>query len=236
MQGQTSPDQGGKTVTAPLLDGQADASDALPAHTSPAAESEVSASAGERTRSRTRPKPTVRSAVGPWIRAHVWQLATATVAACLVAAVAVAAHLWDVSEQWEERSSELTELNYGLADDLTAEQVTVLTQAQQIELLEDQRSTLQTRVLDLADAVSQSGDSAATAEQQISLLTELITTASSVTNGLNRCIDSQEQLATYLETPEDYEPEELDAFADSVEQLCAAATAANFQFQQQLTP
>lgn len=233
MQGQTSPDQGEKTGVAPDFD---EGADEAPTSDSPAPSTTGVEPEPERTRSRVRQTRSPRAPLGPWLRAHIWQIVAALLAILLVAAISIGAYLWDVSEKWERRSDELTALNLELADELAAEQIVALTQEQQIELLEDQRATLQSRVLDLADAVSQSGDSAATAEQQISLLTDLISTASSVTNGLTRCIDSQKQLATYMETPEDYAPEELEAFEASVEQLCAAATAANFQFQQQLTP
>ncbi|PKQ25748.1 MAG: hypothetical protein CVT64_08605 [Actinobacteria bacterium HGW-Actinobacteria-4] len=233
MQGQTSPEQDEKTVVDALLRGDVDA----PASASILSEAEApSGTSPGLTRSQVRTTAASRTPLVPWLRDHAWALVSATLAVLLAIAVGVVVHLWNVSDQWAIRSSELTELNHALAADLAAEQVAVLTQAQQIELLEDQRATLQSRVLDLANAVSQSGDSAATAEQRISLLSDLLSTASSVTNGLNRCIDSKTQLATYMKTPEAYSPEELEAFAASVDQLCAAATNANIQFQQQLRP
>ncbi|BDZ61320.1 hypothetical protein GCM10025873_11110 [Demequina sediminis] len=55
-------------------------------------------------------------------------------------------------------------------------------------------------------------------------------------NSLSRCIEGHEQLVTYLQTPDDYEPEELESFRASVDELCTAATDAHLDFQQSVAP
>ncbi len=172
-----------------------------------------------------------------------WIAASIALFVAFASTVAVAAHLWNVNLLWEERVDELTAISYELGEELVTEQETVITQEAQIELLTEQRTTLQQRLLDLSETANLSRDDVATAEQEIEALVELITQAAAVSNALNRCVDSQDQLADFLReiqgaNPDEdpvYDPDDLAAYEASVDQLCDAATAANAQLQRDLT-
>lgn len=172
-----------------------------------------------------------------------WIITAIVLFLALGGVIAASVHLWNVSLAWEERVNELTAINYGLGEDLVTEQETVLTQEDQIELLTQQRETLQQRVLDLSETANLSRDNVATAQQEIEALADLVAQAAAVSNALNRCVDSQEQLAQFLsevqaadpEGPPVYDPADLAAYEQSVDDLCDAATAANAQLQRDLT-
>ena len=165
-----------------------------------------------------------------------WMVTAGIFFAIAATFVGLTIHLMDVAEQWEVRADDLTQINYEMGEDLVAEQETVLAQQQEMDLLNDQLSTLQQRVLDLADVVNQSDDNVATAQQQINVLVETIETGASVANSLQRCVDAQDQLAEYLSEAEEYDEDELAEFENSVDERCTAAIAANRQFQASLTP
>lgn len=165
-----------------------------------------------------------------------WMVTAGIFFAIAATFVGLTIHLMDIADQWEVRADELTQINYELGEDLVAEQETVLTQEQEIDLLNDQLATLQQRVLDLADVVNQSDDNVATAQQQIDQLYETIDTGAAVANALRRCVDAQDQLAEYLSEAEEYDEDELAEFEASVDERCTAAINANQQFQASLTP
>jgi hypothetical protein len=169
-------------------------------------------------------------------RGRGWIVLSLVLFLALATFVSTTAYLWDITRQWEARAGELTRINYELGEDLVNEQEVVLTHEEQIALLSDQLETLQQRVLDLATVVSQSDDNVATAEQQIAGLNDLLDKASAVSNAMNRCVDSQDELAEFLRAAEEYDEEELQAYEESVNDLCAAAESANAQFQRSITP
>lgn len=160
----------------------------------------------------------------------------AIMTALLIAAAAFVAYLWRVSEAWELRVAELTQIGYDLGEQLAAERAALAEANQQIDLLDDQLTASKDTVLRLQAQNAQWGDDAAYAQEQILALEQLTVQASSVANSLSRCIEGHEQLVTYLQTPDDYEPEELESFRASVDELCSAATDAHLAFQQSVAP
>lgn len=160
----------------------------------------------------------------------------AIMTALLIAAAAFVAYLWRVSEAWELRVTELTQIGYDLGEQLAAERAALAEANQQIDLLDDQLTASKDTVLRLQAQNAQWGDDAAYAQEQILALEELTVEASSVAISLSRCIEGHEQLVTYLQTPDDYAPEELESFRASVDELCTAATDAHLDFQQSVAP
>ncbi|MDN4476217.1 hypothetical protein QQX09_10160 [Demequina sp. SYSU T00192] len=154
----------------------------------------------------------------------------------LLAASALIAYLWRVSEAWEERVIEMTEYSYGLGSELADERGTLATTQEQLDLVSDQLSASKDTVSRLQAENAQWGDDAAYAQEQIAGLQEIITDATSVANSLGRCIQGHEQLAVYLANPDDLKPKELRTFEESVDELCQAAADANLVFQQSVAP
>lgn len=161
-----------------------------------------------------------------------WVSVTAAMGIVLLSLIVFAGYLWSVSEAWEQRVNELTAVSYDLGDQLTKERQTIAARDDTINLLSEQLQTVQQRLLDLAAQVARSDDDAIVTEQRIATLEELIRSAGSVANALTRCVDSQDQLAEYLRESEFYEPEELEAYEQSVERLCESAKSANEQLQE----
>ncbi|WP_062297067.1 hypothetical protein [Demequina maris] len=154
----------------------------------------------------------------------------------LLAASALIAYLWRVSEAWEERVVEMTAYSYGLGEDLASERDTLTTTQEQLDLVSQQLSASKDTVSRLQAENAQWGDDAAYAQEQIAGLQEIITDATSVANSLSRCIQGHEQLAEYLANPDDLKPKELRSFEASVDELCQAAADANLTFQQSVAP
>ncbi|WP_156160775.1 hypothetical protein [Demequina maris] len=154
----------------------------------------------------------------------------------LLAASALIAYLWRVSEAWEERVVEMTAYSYGLGEDLASERDTLTTTQEQLDLVSQQLSASKDTVSRLQAENAQWGDDAAYAQEQIAGLQEIITNATSVANSLSRCIQGHEQLAEYLANPDDLKPKELRSFEASVDELCQAAADSNLTFQQSVAP
>ncbi len=151
-------------------------------------------------------------------------------AVALIAVSALAAYLWHVSEEWEAQVDELTDVSYGLGDDLAAERQTLSDAQQRIELLTDQLSTSKDTVTRLQAENARWGDDAAFAQEQISQLETLIGDGSAATATLSRCIEAHDQLVTYLDTPDAFAPEEIAAFRTSVTELCTDAVRVAQEF------
>lgn len=154
----------------------------------------------------------------------------------LIAAAAVVAHLWRVTEAWEQQNADVIAQNYELGEMLAAEREDLATAYENIELLNDQLSASKDTVLRLQAQNAQWGDDAAFAQEEIELLETTIYDATAVANSLSRCIEGHEQLLEYLETPDDFEEDELDSFATSVDDLCIAAQDAYLAYQQSVAP
>ncbi|WP_296665645.1 hypothetical protein [Demequina sp.] len=154
----------------------------------------------------------------------------------LIGAAALIAYLWRVSDAWEAQVEDVTGVSYGLGEELAAEREALATAQQSIELLTAQLAASKDSVSRLQAQNAQWGDDAALAQEQIGLLEGTITDATAVANSLSRCIEGHEQLVTYLKTPEDYDPTELESFETSVTDLCTAAKDAHLALQQSVAP
>ncbi len=166
-----------------------------------------------------------------WKERLSWILITVFLALTVLALTGVAIYLSDVVGQWEERTDELTDVNYSLGDQVAAQEETIESQTQQIDILTNQLNTAQDRISALANQSANSDDDLAYAEQRIELLSGYASTGAAIANALTRCVDGQEQLVEYLVDPGDLEEEEIVAYAESVDSLCTAARESNTEFQ-----
>lgn len=167
----------------------------------------------------------------PVKRQRAWMIVTFLLVALLIAAAIMIYRLVDVSNQWEAQVQDVKAQNFDLGQRVADEQTKVLELQAQIDLVTEQLSTAQQRVLQLADDVAQRDDNAQFYARQITDLTGVLSTASSVANSLNKCVDYEQQLIGYLKEPENYDPLEVATFEAGVKRVCDAATAANVELQ-----
>ena len=143
-------------------------------------------------------------------------------------------YLWKTTQEWQEHSRQLTDVNYDLGALLSAEQQTTLQLNSEIDLLTQQLATSNQTVTELSAEKAGAVDQSALHLQQIEALEDNLVSAGSVANSLHRCVDQQQQLAEYLRDAENYEPEDLEDFSASVSTLCTAAELANDRLQEAL--
>ncbi|SEJ46256.1 hypothetical protein [Demequina mangrovi] len=163
-------------------------------------------------------------------------VAVALMSVTLLAAITLSAYLWRVTEAWEAQVAEITDQAYALGAQVAAARESLTETEEQLDLVEQQLSASKDTVLRLQSENAQWGDDAAFAQEEIAALENVITDATSVAGSLSRCIEGHEQLEEYLRTPDDYDPDELESFATSVEALCDAAADSNVAFQQSVAP
>ena len=164
-----------------------------------------------------------------------WQAVAGIAAVVATLMAGLVAYLWVINGQWEQRVDRLTVDSYDLGERLSAEQSQVVSLQGDLDLLNEQLTTAQERISELADEKAQLSDSQAAIQQEIELLEELAGLGGSVAFALNRCISAQDQLVEYLENSEAYDAGELAAYQDDVNTICTAAKNANDIFQEALT-
>jgi hypothetical protein len=164
-----------------------------------------------------------------------WILLTSVLGVLLATAIGFVIYLWDVSTEWEAQVIEVNAANIDLGDRLATEQAEVVRQQQEIDLLNTQLKTAQTRIIELADINAQSGDNVQYYAQEINRLNETIGVASAVANALDRCVEGHGQLLNYVRNPGNYDAAEVAAFEASLNTLCANAVSANLQLQNALS-
>ncbi|WP_062134550.1 hypothetical protein [Demequina aestuarii] len=163
-----------------------------------------------------------------------WIAATIVFMLLFGGAAALDWYLWNTSDEWEERAGVLTDVNYDLGARLSSEQQTTLQLTSEIDLLTQQLATSNQKVTDLSSEKASAVDESAVYQQEIDALETSVSSAAGVANALHRCVDGQQELVTYLRDAENYDPEELAAFSDSVRELCAEAEGANDRLQEAL--
>lgn len=164
-----------------------------------------------------------------------WRLLAGGAAGLALLSIAFSLYLWSANAKWQERADQLTSEAYNLGAKLAVEQSHVLDQQADIDAITQQLETARDRLVELADETTQAGDSAAFAQQQIAKYEELAALGGSVSLALNRCVNEQKNLVTYLKNPSLYSEEDVANFEATVKALCAAAQSANTGLQQALT-
>jgi len=170
----------------------------------------------------------------PVSRQKLWIAVTAIGATLLIVAIVLAVHLRDVSLEWEDQVSEVTAQNYDLGTRLADEQTQVVDLTSANEQITSQLKTAQQKILELADEKAQQGDNVEFYARQIDDLTTELSTAASVANALDRCIEGKTQLVGYLKDPANYDPVEVSDFETSLAIKCDNAVAANVELQRVL--
>lgn len=167
----------------------------------------------------------------PVKRQRLWIIVTSLLGVLLITAGIIIYRLVDVSNQWEAQVEAVKAQNYDLGKRLAEEQAQGIELQDQVDLVNEQLRTAQQRVLELADDVAQRDDNAEFYARQITDLTDVLTTAATVANSLNKCVDYHQQLVDILKQPDNYLPDEVATFEAGVTKVCDAATAANVDLQ-----
>ncbi len=160
-----------------------------------------------------------------------WIIVTSLLVLLLAGAAYFIYYLWNVSDEWAAQVDDVTAQNYDLGSRLATEQEQVVSLQADLDETTQQLRAVQQRVLDLSADIAARDDNAEFYARQINDLSAVLSTASSVTNALNQCIENKTQLAVYLENAEDYDPAELAQFESGVKTQCDAAVAASTQLQ-----
>ena len=180
-------------------------------------------------------------------------ITVAVLTALLIGTSTLAAYLWHISEEWEQQVADITEISYGLGDDVAAARDALTAAEEQITLLSDQLATAKDSVTRLQAENAQWGDDAAFAQEEITLLESKLAEGTAVSTSLVRCIEAHDQLLTYVDalesaqdepaggTPPNTTTETVDAgevasYRESVVDLCTAARTASQAFQQSVAP
>lgn len=160
-----------------------------------------------------------------------WIIVTSVLGALLIAAAGFIWYLWDVADEWAVQVDDVKAQNYDLGQRLSTEQEQVVSLQADLDETSQQLKAVQQRVLDLSADIAARDDNAEFYARQINDLTAIISTASSVTNALNQCIENKTQLATYMQNADAYDPDELAQFEAGVTTQCDAAAAASAELQ-----
>lgn len=160
----------------------------------------------------------------------------AVMSVALLAAAAMIAYLWQVTEDWEAQFEELSGVSYGLGADLAAVRDALAEAESRIDLLNDQLSASKDTVSRLQAENAQWGDDAAFAQERIAGLETSLADATTVSNALTRCINGQTQLVSYLQDPDTINADDLEIFTGTVTELCTSALDAHRTLQQSAAP
>lgn len=163
-----------------------------------------------------------------------WTIAVVVLATATIVMAVLVNQMVGITEEWEQRSEEIDAANYELGQEIADANTTITQQTDRITLLTQQLDTAKTRISELADQTANFDDDRAYMAQQIELLSGYVGSASSVANALGRCVDGQSQLVEYVKNADDYEPQELLDYENSVNELCQAAQDSNAALQAQL--
>jgi hypothetical protein len=152
----------------------------------------------------------------------------------MLVAGGLTAYLWRTTDAWRASSAQWEGLARESASELGTTQDELTTAQDELTETHVQLATAQDRITELADEKAQLGDDSATQQQLADYQARVSQAAGQVATALATCIDGQQQLISYMEAAEDYDPAELARFREDVDTLCAQATDANTQLQTEL--
>ncbi|WP_061960340.1 hypothetical protein [Demequina flava] len=182
----------------------------------------------------TGPVPVIRPIYPPKRRLP-WIISTIALLLLLIGGAYLGWRMYEVNTEWQAYAGDLEMANYELGEQIAQEQATVVEKEAEVDLLSEQLANSNDRLLDLADEKASAVDGQEFNEQLIEGLNTTLSLGQTATASLNSCIDGLEQLNEYLAAPEDeYDPEQVEDYADGVNELCAASDTATANFQSAL--
>lgn len=155
-------------------------------------------------------------------------------AVLLVAVSALAVFFWLRSDRWaayaDQVETDAGTIGEELAQLRTAHEGTVA----ELATVQEQLDASQQRVTELAAEKAEVGDDREAQRQLVDYQQRVSAAAGSVATSLTECINRQQELVGYLDNAAAYDPEQLQTFRTQVDELCAAASAANDALQREL--
>ncbi|HEY0215990.1 MAG TPA: hypothetical protein VGC57_06330 [Cellulomonas sp.] len=172
------------------------------------------------------PPPQPRHRRRPW--------AVIVLSIALVLVTALASYLWVRTVRYEAYTADVEEQARDIGTDLAALREEHEGTVAELTAVNEQLTTAQTRITELADEKAQLGDDREIQRQLVDYQQRVSQAAANVASALSTCIDGQTQLITYLQDAAAYDPAELERFKGDVQRVCGAATDANTQLQREL--
>nr|WP_240934768.1 hypothetical protein [Cellulomonas sp. IC4_254] len=152
----------------------------------------------------------------------------------LVLVTALAAYLWVRTVRYEEYAAGVEAQGRTIGTELATLRTQHDGTLAELDAVNEQLSTAQSRITQLADEKAQVGDDREVQRQLVDYQERISQAAANVASALSTCIDAQNQLITYLEDAQAYDPADLERFKSDVQGVCNAATVANTELQRQL--
>lgn len=165
-------------------------------------------------------------------RGRTWAVVVLSV--LLVLVMALAAYLWVRTDRYEAYADALEAQGRSVGGELASLRVQHDGTLTELDAVNEQLATAQTRITQLADEKAQVGDDREVQRQLVDYQERISQAAANVASALSTCIDAQNQLITYLEDAASYDPADLERFKADVQGVCKAATDANAELQRQL--
>ena len=152
----------------------------------------------------------------------------------LVAALGVGGYLWYAADRWSADAAVWEDQAREHGQRVAVLEAEVEAVTRELTSARDQLSTATARITELANEKAQLGDTNAVNQVLIDYQQRVSEAAAAVAQALGRCTDGQGRLIEYLRTPELFDPDSLQEFADQVSTLCTQATEANERLQTEL--
>lgn len=172
------------------------------------------------------PPPAPRHRRRPW--------AVVVLSVLLVLVTALASYLWVRTVRYEEYAAGIEDQGRAIGTELATLRTQHDGTLAELSAVNEQLSTAQSRITQLADEKAQVGDDREVQRQLVDYQERISQAAANVASALSTCIDAQNQLITYLEDAQAYDPADLQRFKSDVQGVCNAATVANTELQRQL--
>lgn len=172
------------------------------------------------------PPPAPRHKRTPW--------AVICLSAALVLVTALATYLWIRTVRFEEYADGIEAQARVIGTELTTLRAEHDGTVAELAAVNDQLTTAQSRITELADEKARVGDDREIQRQLVDYQARVSQAAATVASALSTCIDAQNELIAYLENAAAYDPADLARFKGEVQGVCANATNANGELQRQL--
>ncbi len=159
------------------------------------------------------------------------------VAGLVVVALALAGstgYLYRTSHAWQDRADRYETASSKLGTDLASTRRDLTDAQSELDAVRSQLATAQVRIVQLANEKAQVGDDREAQRLLADYQARVSAAAGRVALSLDQCVKGQNQLISYLGTPDLYDKAALDQYATSVTALCTAATDANDALQTEL--
>lgn len=152
----------------------------------------------------------------------------------LVLVTALSTYLWVRTVRYEEYAQGVEDQGRAIGSDLATLRSQHEGTLAELAAVNEQLTTAQGRITELADEKAQVGDDREVQRQLVDYQARISQAAANVASALSTCIDAQNQLITYLGNAAAYDPADLERFKGDVQGVCATATEANTELQRQL--